>query len=259
MSLTELLSLKDRIAVVTGASRGLGKAFAASLGEAGAHLVIVSRHIDELQDTAATMRSHDRDVLALQTDITREDEVREMVARTVERFGRIDILVNNAATERRNLPPEETTLENWSFVIETNVNGPFLCAREVGKVMITQRHGKIINLASMSGMIVNRYFHGGSYDVSKSAVVGLTKALAAEWAKYNINVIALAPGYYGTAPNRKWFEANPEIHEQVIDMIPLKRLGRIEELAALVAVLASDVSNYMTGSTVVIDGGYMLW
>lgn len=259
MSLTELLSLQDRIAIVTGASRGLGKAFAAALAEAGAHLVIVSRHIDELEDTAATIRGYNRDVLALQIDITREDQVREMVAQTVERFGHIDILVNNAATERQNLPPEETTLENWSFVIETNLNGPFLCAREVGKVMMSQRHGKIINLASMSGMIINKYFHGGSYDVSKSAVVGLTKALAVEWAKYNVNVIALAPGYYGTAPNQKWFEANPEIYKQVIDMIPLKRLGKIEELAALVTVLASDVSNYMTGSTVVIDGGYTLW
>jgi len=182
-----------------------------------------------------------------------------MVARTLERFGHIDILVNNAATERQNFPPEETSLENWSFVINTNVNGPFLCAREVGKVMISQKRGKIINLASMSGMIINKYFHGGSYDVSKSAVAALTKALAVEWAKYNVNVIAVAPGYYGTTPNQKWFEANPEIHRQVIDMIPLQRLGKIEELAALVAVLASDVSNYMTGSTVVIDGGYTSW
>ena len=141
MSLTELLSLQDRIAIVTGASRGLGKAFAAAPAEAGAHLVIVSRHIDDLEDTAATIRGYNRDVLALQTDITREDQVREMVAQTVERFGRIDILVNNAATERQNLPPEETTLENWSFVIETNVNGPFLCAREVVKVMGVTRCG----------------------------------------------------------------------------------------------------------------------
>ncbi|UCF99942.1 MAG: glucose 1-dehydrogenase [Spirochaetaceae bacterium] len=259
MSLAELLSLRDRIAIVTGASRGLGKAFATALAEAGAHLAIVSRHLDELQDTAAAVKNCKRDVLTLQADITREDQVREMVRQTVGRFGGIDILVNNAATERQNLPPEQTTLENWSFVIDTNVNGAFLCAREVGKVMISQKRGKIINMASISGMIINKYFHGGSYDVSKSAVVALTKALAVEWAKYNVNVIALAPGYYGTTPNKKWFEANPEIYKQVIDMIPLKRLGTIEELAALVTVLASEVSNYITGSTVVIDGGYTLW
>jgi NAD(P)-dependent dehydrogenase (short-subunit alcohol dehydrogenase family) len=259
MSLSDLLSLRDRVALVTGASRGLGRAFAAALAEAGAHLVIVSRHRKELEDTAGEIRNHNREVLPLQADVTREDQVREMVARTVERLGHIDILVNNAATERQNIAPEQTSLDNWSFVIDTNVNGPFLCAREVAKVMIPRKRGKIINLASMSGMIINRYFHGGSYDVSKSAVVGLTKALAAEWAQYNVNVIAVAPGYYGTEPNLKWFEGNPEIHKQVIDMIPLHRLGKIEELAALVTVLASDVSNYMTGSTVVIDGGYMLW
>lgn len=259
MSVAELLSLQDRIAIVTGASRGLGRAFATALAEAGAHVVIASRHADELEDTAATIKALGREVLCLQTDITREDQVGRMVAQAVERFGSIDILVNNAATERRNVPPEETTLESWSFVMETNLNGPFLCSREVGKVMISRRKGKIINLASMSGMIINKFFHGGSYDVSKSAVVGLTKALAVEWAPYNVNVIGIAPGYYGTAPNRKWFDSNPEIHQRVLDMIPLKRLGNIEELAALVTVLASDVSNYMTGSTVVIDGGYTLW
>ncbi|MBN2551747.1 MAG: glucose 1-dehydrogenase [Spirochaetales bacterium] len=259
MGLHELLSLKDKIALVTGASRGLGQGFAAALAEAGAHLSIVSRHRDELTDTAERVKGYGREVLSLQVDVTREADVREMVAKTVERYGHIDILVNNAATERRNIPPEETSLESWSFVIDTNLNGPFLCAREVGKVMIPRKRGKIINIASMSGMIINRYFHGGSYDVSKSAVVGLTKALAVEWAKHNVNVIAVAPGYYGTAPNQKWFEANPEIRQRVIDMIPLNRLGKIEELAALVTVLASDVSNYMTGSTVVIDGGYTLW
>jgi NAD(P)-dependent dehydrogenase (short-subunit alcohol dehydrogenase family) len=125
--------------------------------------------------------------------------------------------------------------------------------------MIPRRKGKIINLASMSGMIINRYFHGGSYDVSKSAVVGLTRALAAEWAPHGINVLALAPGYYGTAPNLHWFQSNPDIHRKVLDLIPLGRLGDIEELAALMAVLASDLTNYMTGSTLVIDGGYTLW
>jgi gluconate 5-dehydrogenase len=259
MSVNDLLSLQDRIAVVTGASRGLGQAFAAALAEAGAHVVIASRHVDELEETASAIEAFDRQVLCVQTDITREDQVRQMVEQTVKRFGGIDILVNNAAAERQNVPPEKTTLESWSFVMETNLNGPFLCSREVGKVMISRGKGKIINLASMSGMIINKYFHGGSYDVSKSAVVGLTKALAVEWAQYNINVIGIAPGYYGTAPNRKWFDSNPEIHQNVLDMIPLKRLGNIEELAAFVTVLASDVSNYMTGSTVVIDGGYTLW
>ena len=259
MSLQQLLSLEGRVAVVTGASRGLGKAFGAALAEAGAHVVVVSRHRGELDEAAQQVRAFGREALAIQADVTREDQIAEMVNKALERFGRIDILVNNAATERHNVPPEEVSLDRWKEVIDTNVTGCFLCAREVGKAMIPKKRGKIINVASMSGMIINRYFHGGSYDVSKSAVVGLTKALAAEWAAHGINVIALAPGYYGTAPNLRWFESNPEIHRQVLELIPLKRLGNIEELAALVVVLASDVTNYMTGSVVVIDGGYTVW
>ncbi|MBN1834671.1 MAG: glucose 1-dehydrogenase [Spirochaetales bacterium] len=259
MSLGKLLSLEDRVAIVTGASRGLGQGFASALAEAGAELVITSRHGGELEQTAEQVRAHGREALEVEADVTREEQVEAMVRRAVERFGRIDVLVNNAASERHNLPPEETPLESWSRVMDTNVTGYFLCAREVGKAMIPRKKGKIINVASISGSIINRHFHGGSYDVSKSAVVGLTKALAAEWAPHGINVIALAPGYYGTAPNRRWFDSNPEIHRKVLDLIPLGRLGDIEELAALVAVLASDVSNYMTGSTVVIDGGYTVW
>ncbi len=259
MSLQGMLSLAGRVAVVTGASRGLGQAFAAALAEAGANVVITSRHGRELDETAAAVRAHGREALAIEADATSESAVRAMVDRTMEAFGRVDVLVNNAACERVNLPPEETTMESWSSVMRANVDGPFLCAREVGRVMIGRKRGRIINVASMSGQIINRYFHGGSYDVSKSAVVGLTKALAVEWAPHGITVNALAPGYYGTAPNLHWFQSNPEIHQKVLDLIPLGRLGTIEELAGLVVVMASDICAYMTGSTVLIDGGYTLW
>ena len=259
MSLVDMLSLNGKVALVTGASKGLGLAFASTLAEAGADLVVACRHVGELDAAVAAITSRGRRALALAVDVNDEVQVRAMVDRTVEEFGRLDILVNNAAAERVNLPPEETTLGSWSSVMDTNVNGMFLCSREAGRVMIGQKRGKIINMASISGQIINKYFHGGSYDVSKSAVIGLTKALATEWAKYNINVNAIAPGYYGTAPNVKWFESKPEIYEKVLDMIPLARLGTIEELAGLVAVLASDVSNYMTGSVILIDGGYTLW
>jgi NAD(P)-dependent dehydrogenase (short-subunit alcohol dehydrogenase family) len=259
MELQQMLSLAGKTAVVTGASRGLGQAFAAALAEAGADLVITSRHGAELGDTAAAVRVHGREALVVEADSTDEAAVRAMVDAAVERFGRIDILVNNAACERANLPPEQTTLEGWQSVMRANVDGPFLCAREVGRVMIGQKRGRIINVASMSGQIINRHFHGGSYDVSKSAVVGLTKALAVEWAPHGITVNALAPGYYGTAPNLHWFQSNPEIHRKVLDLIPLGRLGTIEELAGLVVVMASDICSYMTGSTILIDGGYTLW
>jgi NAD(P)-dependent dehydrogenase (short-subunit alcohol dehydrogenase family) len=144
-------------------------------------------------------------------------------------------------------------------VIETNVTGAWLCCREAGKVMVGQRSGKIVNISSMSGSIVNRYLHGGSYEVSKAALMMLTKTLAAEWAQHNIAVNAIAPGYYDTQPNRDFFGHEADLYQRVLDMIPLRRFGNLEELADLVLVLSSETANYMTGSTITIDGGYTVW
>jgi NAD(P)-dependent dehydrogenase (short-subunit alcohol dehydrogenase family) len=259
MSLADMLSLSGQVALVTGASKGLGLAFASALAEAGADVAVACRHVGELGGATAAIRSHGRRALALEADVTNETQVRSMVDRTVKELGRLDILVNNAGAERVNVAIEEATLESWKAVMDTNVNGAFLCAREAGRAMIPRGRGKIINMASISGQIINKHFHGGSYDVSKSAVVGMTRALATEWAAHNINVVAIAPGYYGTEPNLHWFKSNPEIYDKVLDLIPLRKLGTISELAGLVVVLASDISNYMTGSVVYIDGGYMLW
>ena len=259
MSLDKLVSVKDKVAIVTGASKGLGREFAIALAKAGAHVVITCRHKADLEETADKIRNLDLKVLTIESDITDEVQVQHMVDFTVGKFGRIDILVNNAGTERINKPPEETSLEEWNFVIHTNVTGPFLCSKAAAPVMKKQKKGKIINLSSKSGFTVGRYFHGGSYDVSKSAVAMLTKVLAVEWAPYNINVIGIAPGYYGTEPNRKFFIDKPDLYNKVIDLIPLGRLGNITELSGLVVCLASDITNYMTGTTILIDGGYNIW
>ena len=139
----------------------------------------------------------------------------------IKQFGAIDILVNNAATERVNIHPEETSLESWNSVMNTNVNGVFLMCREVGKVMIKQKKGKIINLASLCANFVIKETHGGSYDVSKSAIVGLTRVLAAEWAKHNITVNAIAPGVYNTPANYKYFTENKEYSLYTVSLIQL--------------------------------------
>lgn len=259
MSIHELINLTGKVALVTGASRGLGSAFAQALAEAGADLAITSRHKDELSDTARAVRGTGRKVLELEADITNPDRVQQMVRSTVARFGKLDILVNNAGAMRINKPPEETTPEEWRFVIDTNINGTFYCCREAAVQMKKQQSGKIINLSSKSGFTIGRHFHGGSYDVSKAGIAMLTKALAVEWAPYNINVNAVAPGYYDTKPNREFFVDNPELYKKVIDLVPLKRLGDIRELSGLVVCLASDISNYMTGTTILIDGGYNIW
>jgi NAD(P)-dependent dehydrogenase (short-subunit alcohol dehydrogenase family) len=259
MGTADLIHLKDKIAIVTGASRGLGQSFAIALAEAGAHLVVTCRHGSDLQETAAEIKKFGREVLELESDIGNEKDVIEMVEVTVRKFGKIDILVNNAAAMRIDKAPEDTTLDEWRSVIDPNITGVFLCSKEAAKVMKEQNKGKIINLSSAAGFDVLKYFHGGSYDVSKAAVIMLTKTLATEWAPYNINVIALAPGYYNTEPNKRFLNKEPDLYKKVLDMIPLGKLGDIDELGALMVVLASDISNYMTGNTIVIDGGYTCW
>lgn len=255
----ELISLRGKVAVVTGASRGLGSAFALALAEAGADVAVSCRHVTELQCTANSVRTTGREALEIEADVSDPDQVRYLIERTVRHFGRLDIVVNNAGAMRINKPPDETSPAEWRFVIDTNVNGTFYCCREAALHMKKQQSGKIINVSSKSGFTVGRHFHGGSYDVSKAAIVMLTKALAAEWAQYNITVNAIAPGYYDTQPNRDFFLNNPDLCAKVVNEIPLQRLGNVQELAGLVVCLASDVANYMTGTTVLIDGGYNIW
>ena len=255
----KIFDLSGKIALITGASKGLGKAFATALAEAGATPILVARNQSELEKTGKEIAQINPQCAWYAADITKEIEVETVVKKIIDQFGKIDILVNNAATGRINLPPEETSLEQWNFVINTNLTGMFICSKAVGKEMIKRRKGKIINLASISGSIINKGVHGGSYDVSKSAIVALTRALAVEWAPYNINVNAIAPGYFLTEPNIKFFEADQNFYNQVVDMVPLKKIGDPNDLKGTVIYLASEASNFMTGSIVVVDGGYTLW
>jgi NAD(P)-dependent dehydrogenase (short-subunit alcohol dehydrogenase family) len=258
MKILDLISLKNKAAIVSGAAKGLGKAYSEALADAGANIVVCDLNLKGLEDTSKIINNIGREVLAVECDITNENQVKKLVKEATDKFGKIDILVNNAAAMRVNKPPEETSLDEWNFVINTNITGTFLICREVASVMKKQRSGKIINISSMSGLIINRYTHGGSYDVSKLAVVALTKALASEWAQYNINVNAVAPGYYETQPNLEFFKNNPDLYNKIIELIPLKRLGNFDEISGLIVCLASDISNYMTGTTIVIDGGYTI-
>ena len=225
----------------------------------GAFVAICGRRIDVLRDAIAEIGDNSGRLLAVRADIASEVDVHDLMSSVAGWTGRIDILVNNAAAMRINKPPEATSADEWRSVIDTNVTGTFLCCREAGKVMIGQGSGKIVNICSISGKVVNRYFHGGSYEVSKAAMIMLTKTLATEWAQYGINVNAIAPGYYDTQPNRDFFSRQPELHQKVLDLIPAGKLGNLEQLADLVLTLSSDTADYMTGATITIDGGYTLW
>jgi gluconate 5-dehydrogenase len=254
-----LARFDSKTVIVTGGGTGIGLAVADRFHREGAAVVICGRREPVLREAAAKIDASTDRLLTVTADIAVEEDVGRLVAETVAWRGRIDVLVNNAAAMRIDKPPEATTVAEWRSVLDTNVTGTFLCCREAGKVMIAQGSGKIVNIASMSGQIVNKYFHGGSYEVSKAAVIMLTKTLATEWAQFNINVNVVAPGYYDTQPNRDFFAREPDLFGRVLDLIPQRKLGSLDELSDLVLMLASDTANYMTGSVITVDGGYTLW
>jgi NAD(P)-dependent dehydrogenase (short-subunit alcohol dehydrogenase family) len=250
--------LEDKIAIVTGAARGLGMAMANGLAEAGANIVIPDIDYETAEKTARDLANKGVKTLALKTDVADENNVANMVFRTIDEFGKIDILVNNAGIGKQ-IPAEKMSKEDWEDVININLTGVFLCAREVGKKMIEARQGSIINIASMSGYIVNYPLPQtaqASYNASKAGVVQLTKSLAAEWAGYNIRVNAIAPGYMKTKMTANYLKMHPEMEEIWVRLTPMKRMGLPEELQGAAVYLASDASSFMTGNTLIIDGGY---
>ena len=251
--LWEKYSLKEKVAIVTGAGRGLGKAMALALAEAGGHLVAAARTQKEIEEVASEIRKMGRKAIAIPTDVTISRDVEQMVGRTISEFGRIDILVNNSgiAVEK---PLLDATEEEWHRVLDTNLTGMFLCTRAVGRYMVNQNKGKIINIASNVGLI--GYPNFVSYCVSKAGVIQFTRALAIEWARYNIHVNAIGAGTFYTSFNAYALD-DEKIGKIMISRIPLKRAGKPEELGPLVVYLASEASDFVTGETIFIDGGQL--
>jgi len=247
------MALTGKVAVVTGASRGLGKAMALGLAEAGADLVLTSRGMPELRTVAQEISQLGRRALPIRADISSLKDINTMVEEAVGEFGRIDILVNNAGIIIR-MSPENFTEEAWDEVMDVNLKGVFFCAQAVGKVMIKQRAGKIINTASLLSVI------GGpniaAYGASKGAVSQLTKTLAIEWAKYNINVNAIGPGYFKT-DFTKLLQEDKDRSTRILSRIPLGRWGDPDDLKGIVVFLASETSDYITGQTIYVDGGWL--
>jgi NAD(P)-dependent dehydrogenase (short-subunit alcohol dehydrogenase family) len=256
-ALLDKFSLKGQVGVVTGGGQGLGKVFSMAFAEAGANVVVAELNPDTGPETAKEIETKGGEALFIETDVKNRISVEAMIEKTVERFGRLDFLMNNAGIVRWG-PAESVTEKDWREVIDVNLNGLFYCSQAAGKQMIKQRSGRIINIASMSGYIVNRPQPQASYNTSKAAVIHLTRSLAAEWAPYNIRVNAIAPGYMDTAMTHKSFD-DPAYGPTWIDSIPMRRPGKPEELALLAIFLASEASSYVTGSTILIDGGYTIW
>lgn len=252
MSVLDAFRLDGKVAVVTGAGRGLGRAIARALAEAGADVALGARTASDLADTARLVEAAGRRALAVPTDVTDETQVEEFAAAVVEAFGGVDVLVNNAGTVVVK-PLADLEVAEWRRVIDTNLTGTFLCARAFGPHMIARQKGRVINIASVSGLVGEPLLT--AYAASKGGVVNLTRALAAEWAKHGVTVNAIAPGYFDTAMTSQGLD-DPEVAVRLIKRIPLRRVGEPDEIGPLAVYLASDASAYITGEIVVIDGGW---
>jgi NAD(P)-dependent dehydrogenase (short-subunit alcohol dehydrogenase family) len=247
-----LFELTGKVALVTGASRGLGRAIAQGLAEAGADLVLTSRHLREVEAVAAELGNGGRQVLPIQADVIQEAEVEEAVARAVSSMGKIDILVNNAGINIRK-PVLELTESDWDQTLDTNLKGCFLMAKAVGRHMLARQTGSVVNIASMLASVVHA--DRAAYASSKGGLVQLTRVLAVEWAPYNVRANAICPGPFLTDLNKAILN-DPEKMKYFMDRLPMKRFGRPEELIGSVVFLASEASSYITGTTIYIDGGW---
>jgi galactitol 2-dehydrogenase (L-tagatose-forming) len=257
MDYRKAFDLTGSVAVISGGSRGIGFEAAVALGSCGARVVLLSRDRNALDVAVKRLAGTGIDAACAAVDVTDAIAVTKAADSIAAEHGKLDILVNSAGIARLN-SAIETPDDEWREVIDVNVNGLFWCCRAFGRHMIARQAGSIINLGSMSGLIVNRPQTAASYMASKGAVHMLTKALAAEWAKSGVRVNALAPGYVATEMTLKMRE-RPELFNTWLDMTPMGRLAEPSEIASAVVYLASAASSFITGAILSIDGGYTAW
>lgn len=250
--------LDGRVAVVTGGAKGIGWAIAEALSDAGAKIEIADIDTDAAAEAAGRLRSMDREANGTQLDITASDAVDRFCDQIADRHGSIDILVNNAGIGKSFLPAETMKDTDWLSTMDVNLNGLFWCSRAFGRKMLERGSGTIVNIGSMSGEIVNRPQEQAQYNASKAAVHHLTRSLAAEWGGRGLRVNAVAPTYIETDLTSHFAE-KPELQRYWIGGTPIGRMGRADEVAAVVLFLASDAASLINGSVVLADGGYTCW
>ncbi len=254
----DMFSLQGYCSVVTGAARGLGKYMSEALASYGSNIVIADIDINIAKKTAKELKKNNIEATAIKMDVRDEEQINFMVKSVLDVFGKIDVLVNNAGI-CKHVNVESMSYSDWQEVIDINLNGVFKISQAVGREMIKNSKGSIINISSMSGIIVNTPQNQAAYNVSKAGVIMLTKSLAAEWAKYNIRVNTIAPGYMNIGVAEKFFKEKTDMARKWVSLIPMDRPGEPQELGGIAIYLASDASSYVTGGVFPIDGGYTIY
>ncbi|NOU76997.1 SDR family oxidoreductase [Paenibacillus sp. LMG 31458] len=247
--------LINKIALVTGAGRGIGRALAIGLAEAGADVALFARTASDIEEVAHEIRALGRKAYPFTVDVTNREQIEEAVQQIIEHTGRLDILVNNAGMNIRSQALAVTD-EEWDTIMQTNLKSAFLCSQIVGRHMQQKEYGRIINIASVAGQVALRT--GVVYAATKAAMIQMTKVLALEWGKYGINVNSIGPWYFKTPLTEKIL-ANPDYLAEIIARTPLGRVGELEELVGPAVFFASDAANYVTGQTLFVDGGMTIY
>lgn len=247
-----LFSVENKIAVVTGAARGLGFAYTKALLSNGVKVIICDLHEESVYSAVSSLSSYG-EVFGIKADVSNESDIQEMATIVLQRYGRIDILVNNAGICQRTIT-EEMSPEEWDRVMSVNVKGTFLCCRYFGPHMIRQRSGKIVNVSSIAGRIGLDLRL--AYCTSKAAIEHLTRTLASQWGSYNINVNAIGPGFIKTNMNED-LRADPAMYKKMVEQVPMNRFGEPEELTGTLLYLVSSASDYVNGQTIFVDGGLL--
>ncbi len=248
----EMFQLNGKVAIVTGGSRGFGKAIAIGLAEAGADVVVASRTQGDLDLVAGEIRAKGRKALAVATDMLDRSSIENLAAKTIEAFGKVDILVNNAG-QGWNMPFLKLSEAQWDQILDVNLKGYFLCTQIIGQHMFKAKSGRVINMSSAMGSYPLPFLT--PYAASKGAINAMTKCLAQEWATRGITVNAIAPSYFATDINKNAME-DKNISQLIMSKTPVNRWGQVEELVGLVVYLASDASSFMTGAIIPLDGGW---
>ncbi len=260
MSVLDQFRLDEKLAVITGGSRGLGFEIAKAMAEAGADVVINGRDAEQLQASAERLRSENSvNVHTLAAELCDAETAEAFCDELLQRFPKIDVLVNNVGGRRIPTPIEEMDNDQWQMVMDLNLTQAFVCTRRVGVTMLERGVGRIINMASISSLVAFPPAKSRCYEAAKAGLVGFTRAVAADWAPGGVTVNAIAPGPFMTDVHKVGFAEDPELEQQFLQHIPMGRLGNPAEVGPLAVYLASDASAFMTGATLVIDGGQTLW